>query len=157
MNPLKTSIRTPLTSSLTTPFRTLCAAVLLAVPLLAGAADGKSNDDWLKGRLFPPDVVLKNQQSLKLTDAQRQAIRKEIVSVQAKVATIDFDLMDAATALQDALEKPQLDRALVLEKAEAALNADAKKKRAWIEMLLNVRAVLTPEQIAYLKKVTTEG
>jgi len=101
--------------------------------------------------------VLKNQQSLKLMDAQRQAIRREIVAVQAKVATIDFDLMDAATGLQDALEKPQLDRALVLEKAEAALNADAKKKRAWIEMLLNVRAVLTPEQIAYLKKVTAEG
>ena len=53
--------------------KTLCAVVLLAVPMLAGAADGKSNDDWLKGRLFPPDVVRKYQQALKLTDAQRQA------------------------------------------------------------------------------------
>lgn len=137
--------------------KTLCAVVLLAVPMLAGAADGKSNDDWLKGRLFPPDVVLKHQQALKLTDAQRQAIRKEIVAVQAKVATVDFDLMDAAVALQDALDKPQLDRNVVLEKTDAALAADVRKKRAWIEMLLNVRAVLTPEQVAYLKKVTAEG
>jgi Spy/CpxP family protein refolding chaperone len=137
--------------------KTLCAVVLLAVPMLAGAADGKSNDDWLKGRLFPPDIVLKYQQALKLTDAQRQAIRKEIVAVQAKVATVDFDLMDAAVALQDALDKPQLDRAVVLEKTDAALAADVRKKRAWIEMLLNVRAVLTPEQVAYLKKVTAEG
>jgi Spy/CpxP family protein refolding chaperone len=139
------------------PIRTLCAVVLLALPLAAGAADGRNNDDWLKGRLFPPDVVLKYQQPLKLTDAQRQAIRKEIVAIQAKVATVDFDLMDAAVALQDALDKPQVDRNVVLEKADAALQADARKKRAWIEMLLNVRAVLTPEQIAFLKKATTEG
>jgi Spy/CpxP family protein refolding chaperone len=135
----------------------LWAVALLAVPLCAGAADGKGGDDWLRGKLFPPDVVLKYQSQLKLTDAQRQAIRREIVAVQAKVAPLDFDLMDAATALQEALDKPQIDRELVLQKTDAALQADTRKKRAWIEMLLNVRAALTPEQVAYLKKATGDA
>lgn len=136
--------------------RSLCAVLLVALPLAAGAAGGKDGDDWLRGKLFPPDVVLKHQSQLKLTDAQRQAIRREIVAVQAKVAPIDFDLMDAAVSLQEALEQPQPDRAVVLEKADAALAADARKKRVWIEMLLNVRAILTPDQVAFLRKVTTE-
>jgi Spy/CpxP family protein refolding chaperone len=136
--------------------RSLCAVLLVALPLAAGAADGKDGDDWIRGKLFPPDVVLRHQSQLKLTDAQRQAIRREIVAVQAKVAPIDFDLMDAAVALQEALEQPQLDRAVVLEKADAALAADARKKRAWIEMLLNVRAILTPDQVAFLRRVTTQ-
>jgi Spy/CpxP family protein refolding chaperone len=130
------------------------AFALLLAPL--AHAEGR-DDDWLKGKLFPPDVVLKHQAQLKLTDAQRQAIRKEIVAVQAKVATVDFDLMDAAVALQEAMEKPTVDKALVLEKADRVFEADARKKRAWIEMLVTIRNLLTPEQVAYLKKVTTEG
>jgi Spy/CpxP family protein refolding chaperone len=136
--------------------RSLFAVLLVALPLAAGAADGKDGDDWLRGKLFPPDVVLRHQSQLKLTDAQRQAIRREIVAVQAKVAPIDFDLMDAAVSLQEALEQPQPDRAVVLEKADAALAADARKKRVWIEMLLNVRAILTPDQVAFLRRVAHE-
>ncbi len=136
--------------------RSLCAVLLVVLPFAAGAADGKDGDDWLRGKLFPPDVVLRHQSQLKLTDAQRQAIRREIVAVQAKVAPIDFDLMDAAVSLQEALEQPQPDRAVVLEKADAALAADARKKRVWIEMLLNVRAILTPDQVAFLRRVAHE-
>jgi Spy/CpxP family protein refolding chaperone len=132
----------------------LLVGLVLALPFAAHADD---KDDWLKGKLFPPDVVLRHQSALKLTETQRQAIRREIVAVQSKVAPIDFDLMDAAVAFQEQLERPQLDRAAVLEKADAVLAADARKKRAWLEMLVNVRAVLTPEQVATLQRATGEG
>lgn len=140
-----------------TAVRTFCLAACLALPLAASADGAKGGDDWLKGKLFPPDVVLKYQEPLKLTDAQRQAIRKEIVALQAKVAPLDFDLMDAAVAFQAALDKPQLDRAAVLERADKVFEADTRKKRAWIELLLNVRAVLTAEQVAFLRKAVAEG
>lgn len=155
---------TPTPLSSTRPFagplvRSL-AAVALAFALLlqpfAVRADDKDSE-WLKGKLFPPDVVLQHQTQLKLTDPQRQAIRKEIVAVQAKVATVDFDLMDAAVALQEAIDKPTIDKTLVLEKADRVFEADNRKKRAWIEMLVTIRNLLTPEQVAYLRKVTTEG
>ena len=63
--------------------RSLCAVLLVVLPFAAGAADGKDGDDWLRGKLFPPDVVLRHQSQLKLTDAQRQAIRREIVAARS--------------------------------------------------------------------------
>lgn len=141
-------------NALRTLLAALPVALMIALPL-AAHAEGK-DDDWLRGKLFPPDVVLKHQTALKLSDAQRTAIRKEIVAVQAKVATVDFDLMDAAVALQDAIDKTPVDRAFVLDKADKLFEADNRKKRAWIEMLVNIRNLLAPEQIAYLKKVTAE-
>lgn len=137
-------------------FAALALACALFAQSFAVQAVGK-DDEWIRGKLFPPDVVLKYQTQLKLTDAQRQAIRKEIVAVQAKVATVDFDLMDAAVALQEAIDKPTIDKAVVLEKADRVFEADTRKKRAWIEMLVTIRNVLTTEQVAYLRKVTTEG
>ncbi len=148
------------TTTLTRARAHFVGACALALALLlqpfAAHAEGK-DDDWIRGKLFPPDVVLKYQSQLKLTDAQRQAIRKEIVAVQAKVATVDFDLMDAAVALQEAIDKPTIDKALVLDKADRVFEADSRKKRAWIEMLVTIRNLLTVEQVAYLRKVTMEG
>lgn len=154
MNAMHTPTHTP--TRIARAFAALALALALLLQPLAAHAEGK-DDEWLKGKLFPPDVVLKYQTQLKLTDAQRQSIRKEIVAVQAKVATVDFDLMDAAVALQEAIDKPTIDKALVLEKADRVFEADNRKKRAWIEMLVTIRNILTPEQVAYLRKVTTEG
>jgi hypothetical protein len=44
----------------------------------------------------------------------------------------------------------------VLERADKVFEADARKKRAWIEMLIEIRNQLTTEQVAYLRKATLE-
>ena len=44
----------------------LCLAAVIAAPL--HAADQPDKDEWLKGRLFGPELVLKHQGKLKLTE-----------------------------------------------------------------------------------------
>ena len=133
--------------------------LVLLLPMLALAQDAKpkNDDDWFRGKLFPPDLVLKHASQLKLSDAQRKVIRNELTTVQTRVATVDWDIMEAGLAMQEAIEKAPIDRALVLEKADRVFEAEARKKRAWIEMLVNIKNALTAEQVAYLRRVALEG
>lgn len=132
---------------------------MLLLPALAFAQDSrpKSDDDWFRGKLFPPELVLKHASQLKLTDTQRKSIRNELTTVQTRVATVDWDIMEAGLAMQEAIEKAPIDRALVLDKADRVFEAEARKKRAWIEMLVNIKNALNTEQIAYLRRVALEG
>lgn len=140
------------------PIKSALLLVLL-LPMLALAQDAKpkNDDDWFRGKLFPPDLVLKHASQLKLSDAQRRTIRNELTTVQTRVATVDWDIMEAGLAMQEAIEKAPIDRALVLEKADRVFEAEARKKRAWIEMLVNIKNALTAEQIAYLRRIALEG
>jgi Spy/CpxP family protein refolding chaperone len=132
---------------------------LLLLPALALAQDAKpkSDDDWFRGKLFPPELVLKHASQLKLSDAQRKTIRGELTTVQTRVATVDWDIMEAGLAMQEAIEKSPVDRALMLDKADRVFEAEARKKRAWLEMLVNIKNALNAEQIAYLRRVALEG
>lgn len=133
--------------------------LMLLLPMLALAQDAKpkNDDDWFRGKLFPPDLVLRHASQLKLSDAQRKVIRNELTTVQTRVATVDWDIMEAGLAMQEAIEKAPIDRALVLEKADRVFEAEARKKRAWIEMLVNIKNALTADQVAYLRRVALEG
>jgi predicted short-subunit dehydrogenase-like oxidoreductase (DUF2520 family) len=130
----------------------LLLALSLAVCCVAVQAEDK--DDWLRGKLFPPDVVMKHQAALKLTDAQRKAIRGELASLQGKVATVDWDIMEAGLEMQEQISKLRVDRDAVLARADRVFEAENRKKRAWLEMLINIKNQLTAEQVAYLGKVT---
>ena len=57
---------------------------LLLLPTLGVAQDAKprSDDDWFRGKLFPPELVLKHASQLKLSDAQRKTIRGELTTVR---------------------------------------------------------------------------
>ncbi len=135
------------------PMKILCVLLLMILPL-AGHAEDK--DDWLKGRLFPPDVIMKHQGELKLTDAQRKAIRAELTGLQSKIATVDWDIMEAGLDVQEQIGKLPVDREAVLAKADRVFEAENRKKRAWLEMLINIKNQLTPAQVAYLAQLTTQ-
>jgi Spy/CpxP family protein refolding chaperone len=126
--------------------------VLLALSLGAAFASG-ADDDWFRGRLFAPEVVLRNATALKLTDGQRKIIRQEIVKVQSTVAGIDVEMMEEGLAIQEAIDKLPVDRADVLARADKVFAAESRKKRAWIEMLVNIKNALTPAQVDSLRAI----
>lgn len=138
-----------------TTFKSLWLALCATTSLVAGVA-GAADDDWFKGRLFPPEIVLKNAAALKLSDAQRKTIRAEIVKVQTAVAGIDADVLEEGLAIQEAIDKLPIDRADVLARADRVFAADARKKRAWIDMLINIKNALTPAQVETLKALDGE-
>ena len=132
----------------------LCLAATLAAPL--HAADQPDKDEWLKGRLFGPELVLKHQGKLKLTEKQRDAIGAELKRVQAQAAESDWTLMSEASGLQELIDQHPVDSKAVMTSVDRIFTAENRKKRLYVEMLVNIKNLLTDEQVAYLKSVSDQ-
>jgi Spy/CpxP family protein refolding chaperone len=132
----------------------LCLAAAIAVPL--HAADQPDKDEWLKGRLFGPELVLKHQGKLKLTENQRDAIGAELKRVQAQAAESDWTLMSEASGLQELIDQHPVDSKAVMTSVDRIFTAENRKKRLYVEMLVNIKNLLTDEQVAYLKSVSDQ-
>lgn len=133
----------------------LLLAAVLAAPLHAAEGE-KDKDEWLKGRLFGPELVLKHQSKLKLSEKQRDAIGVELKRVQAQAAESDWTLMSEASELQELIDKYPVDTKAVMSGVDKIFAAENRKKRLYVEMLVNIKNVLTAEQVAYLKSVSEQ-
>ena len=124
-------------------------AGLLVLLLCAPAvhAEGGKDDDWMKGRLFAPELILKHRVELKLSDAQRDALRRELVALQAKASEIDFEMMDRGLEVQTLLDRHPVDGKAVLTQVDSLLAAENHKKRLYLETLINIKNLLTPAQV----------
>lgn len=132
----------------------LCFAMAIAAPL--PAAEQPDKDAWLKGRLFGPELVLKHQSKLKLSEKQREAIGAELKRVQAQAAESDWTLMSEAAQLQELIENYPVDAKAVMSGVDRIFTAENRKKRLYVEMLVNIKNLLTAEQVAYLKSVSEQ-
>src|SRR5262245_51084983 len=137
--------------------RALALCVLFLVPLCTLAADPPDKDEWLRGKLFAPDLILKNQAKLKLTDKQRDAIGQELKRVQAQAAESDWQIMSEGAELQELIAQHPIDSKAVMGRIDHVFEAENKKKRLFVEMLINIKNLLTPEQVAYLQSVSAGG
>lgn len=131
----------------------LLLAAVLAAPLHAAEGD---KDEWLKGRLFGPELVLKHQSKLKLSEKQRDAIGAELKRVQAQAAESDWTLMSEASGLQELIDKYPVDTKAVMNGVDKIFAAENRKKRLYVEMLVNIKNLLTAEQVTYLKSVSEQ-
>jgi Spy/CpxP family protein refolding chaperone len=132
----------------------LCLTAMIAAPL--HAADQPDKDEWLRGRLFGPELVLKHQSKLKLTEKQRDAIGAELKRVQAQAAESDWTLMSEASELQELVDQHPVDSKAVMTSVDRIFTAENRKKRLYVEMLVNIKNLLTPEQVAYLKTASEQ-
>jgi hypothetical protein len=129
--------------------------VLLAFVSLAatgtGAAEPKA--DVFKGKLFAPNIILQNQGELGLSKQQFTAIRGAVVEVQGNVAEYEWDIAEAYQNIMAELDKSPIDEAQVLEYVDAALRAENEVKKLQVAMLIQLKNLLTDEQITYLESV----
>jgi len=132
----------------------LCLIGACAAPL--HAADQPDKDEWIKGRLFGPELVLKHQSKLKLSEKQRDAIGAELKRVQAQAAESDWTLMSEASGLQELIDQHPVDSKAVMNSVDRIFTAENRKKRLYVEMLVNIKNLLTDEQVAYLKSVSDQ-
>jgi hypothetical protein len=129
--------------------------VLLAFVSLAatGAGAAEPREDVFKGKLFAPNIILQNQGELSLSKQQFTEIRGAVVKVQSNVAEHEWDIAEAYQNIMAELDKSPIDEAQVLEYVDAALRAENEVKKLQVAMLVQLKNLLTDEQIAYLESV----
>ena len=128
-------------------------ACLMLCSGLAMAQDRGGKPDPFKGKLFAPDIILRNQAELNLTKEQFTAIKAAVVDVQANVAGHEWDLREAYQKIMSALDESPIDEQEVLENVNDALLAENQVKKQQVVMLIRLKNLLNDEQVAYLESI----
>ncbi len=119
-------------------------AIIACLMLCAGfavAQDRGGKPDPFKGKLFAPDIILKNQAELSLTKEQYTGIKAAVVDVQANVAEHEWDLREAYQKIMIALDESPIDEKTVLENVNDALLAENQVKKQQVAMLIRLKKI----------------
>lgn len=109
--------------------------------------------DPLGQSLFPPELVMQNQQAIALTDEQRTYLRTEIRDAQMKFTDLQWKLQDEAEKMLSLVRQPHVDEQQALAQLEKVLSVEREVKRAQIALLVRIKNKLTPEQQAKLDDI----
>jgi Spy/CpxP family protein refolding chaperone len=131
------------------------AAVLLAIPQLAATQD-HDLEAQLRPFLAPPELVMRYQRQLNITDDQREAIRGKINELQSAVQDLQWQLQDLNQALVEIVSGDSVDVNAAVLQFEQVLDAEASIKRNHMRLLLEIRNVLNREQRRQLQVIMEE-
>ena len=102
--------------------------------------------DPLGQSLFPPELVMMNQQMIGLTDEQKSYLRTEIRDAQIKFTDLQWKLQDEGEKMFSLVRQPHVDEQQALAQLEKVLSVEREVKRAQIALLVRIKNKLTPEQ-----------
>ena len=129
------------------------ALLLLFVAGSALAQQQPQGDDPVSRQLFPPELIMANQEELQLQEKQRATIRSEVVKLQGKVVDLQWQLSEDAEKLATALRTTPIDEAKALALADKVMAQEREVKRLHLAMLIRIKNALTPEQTAKLVEI----
>mgnify|MGYP005810814875 CR=1 FL=1 len=121
------------------------------------SAQQQQPPDPLQGSLFPPELVMQNQQALGLTAEQKEYFKSEIRQAQERFTGIQWKLQDEMEKLAALLKPPQSGEQQVLDQLEKVLAYEREVKRAQISLLIRIKNKLTPEQQARLRDIQSKA
>jgi len=137
-------------------FRSLAATTLLIAALSAGAAAQTTpGHDPVADALIPPEIVMQNQQALGLTEAQRTAIQNDVEAAQQRFTHLQFQLAGLSEKLVDLLRADHIDRDRARSALDAELAVEREVKQAQLGLMIAIKNVLTPDQIARARRLAS--
>lgn len=103
--------------------------------------------------LFPPELVMRFQQRINLTDAQRSTITREISQMQSEAVDVQWRMSDDTQKLMDLLQQSPVSETEVLATIDRITSAEAVVKKAQLTMLIRIRNTLTADQQSLLRSL----
>jgi Spy/CpxP family protein refolding chaperone len=114
---------------------------------------GGPGHDPIEDQLFPPDLIMRNQSQLQLSDQQRATLRTEITRLQSKIFDLQWQVGDEADRMAKMLRATPIDEAKVLEQSDKVMALEREIKRLHLSTLIRIKNLLTAEQIAKLQEM----
>lgn len=127
---------------------------LSSSPLLA--QDTGRTRDPISAQILPPDLILKHQKAIGLTDAQRRAITAEVKIVQGRLVDLQWDLKTAVDRLVELMEPARVEEAAAVTQLDRVLAIEREIKQAQLVASVRLKNQLTPEQQRQLKALRSE-
>ncbi len=119
-------------------------------------AQSQPQPDPFAGNLFPPELVMQNQQTLGLSEEQKKFLKAELRKMQTGVTELHWDMQDEMEKLAALMKQDQVDEAQALTQLDKVLGLEREIKRMHIGLLIRVKNKLTPEQQARLREIASK-
>lgn len=117
----------------------------------AGMRGQTSGEKALNETLFPPELLLRNEDRLALDSHQRNLIAQEDQQLRIKEAGLQWRMSDESTRLAEILQRAHITENEALTQLDRVLAVEREAKRARLAMLIRIKNVLTPDQQGRLK------
>jgi len=132
---------------------------MLAILLLFGAvaARAQQSADPIGEALFPPELVMQNQQAIGLSDQQKESLKNELRQAQQQFTDLQWKLQDEVEHIAKLVSPNIVDEKQVLAQLENVLNAEREVKRRQITLLVRIKNLLTAEQQGKLRTLRAAG
>lgn len=135
------------------------AVVALTVPVMAHAQGfgGRAGSMGKPGggfrgspsfmmELYPPELIMRNQTELGLSDAQRQAIMNASRDTRNAIDPIQWELQSEQEKLTTLVSGQTVDETALLAQAEIVMELEKQLKKQHLLLLVKIKNQLTPEQ-----------
>jgi Spy/CpxP family protein refolding chaperone len=125
--------------------------------VLSAAIAQQPPDDPFKNYLFPPELVMQNQQALGLTEEQKNYLKTELRQAQQRFAELQWKLEDEMERLTLLLREHTADEPKALAQLEKVLAAERDIKHTQMSLLIRIKNHLKPEQQARLQDIQNKS
>ncbi|RMD93148.1 MAG: periplasmic heavy metal sensor [Calditrichaeota bacterium] len=131
--------------------RILCTLMLL-VAYLPLQAQSRGEDPIAK-YTFPPELIMKHQSEIGLSQEQKAKIKKEVQTAQAKFTDLQWDLEGEMENLVKLIQKERVDEQQTLAALKRVLDLESQIKQTHLLLAIRIKNILTPQQQATLQKL----
>ncbi|MFQ5737536.1 MAG: hypothetical protein ACE5JX_00850 [Acidobacteriota bacterium] len=127
--------------------------VVLTVCSLGWVQAQNPGPDPLRRFLFPPELIMRHQQALELSDQQREYIVGQIQEAQSQFTSLQWSLEKEVQGMAAILETSAVPEAQVLSQLDKILDLERQIKRTHLLLGVRIRNQLTSEQLTRLKRM----
>ena len=115
-----------------------------------------AQNDYQK-ELFTPEVVMKYQSKINLSEKQRSNIKDIHKNLSATFSNLKWDLSAEKETLNDLLKSSKINKKASLAQMEKVTALENQLKKMQLELLVNVKNELSEDQQKQLKELRTSS
>ncbi|MCK6554812.1 periplasmic heavy metal sensor [Candidatus Binatia bacterium] len=103
--------------------------------------------------LFPPNLIMRHDSDLGLSDKQREVIATQIEDAQKTLVSLQWAIERESQKLDKILEPARVDEAAALEQVDRVMAAEQQLKKAHLTLLIRIKNELTAAQQEKLRQL----
>jgi TonB-dependent SusC/RagA subfamily outer membrane receptor len=115
------------------------------------------SDDPFAQYLFPPELVMSNQEAIKLSETQRSAMQSAMRDAQMKFVDLQLKMSGESEKLQRLLQGTSIDEGRLLAQVDQVLSIERDIKRTQLTLMARIKNQLSEQQQNELRQRSTSS
>jgi Spy/CpxP family protein refolding chaperone len=120
--------------------------LVLTVVLAITSLGAQQPDDPIARHLFPPDLLMKYQREIGLSESQRKTMLEAIAKSQTRFVELQWDSQGESEKLAQLLQARPIDEAAVLAQADRLMALERDVKKTHLSLLVRLKNLLSESQ-----------